>query len=200
MLAILRETPRLHLDSLIQSADSGDEAAHEHLFAALYDELHRSARRELRRHDALTIGATTLLHETYLSIARRSGVEFVDRASFMAYAARAMRGLVIDYARSRRAQKRGAGFELTSLPTEIPENVADAAQLEVLGDAVQELTEVDPALAHLVDLKFFCGLSFGDIAALRSVSERTVQRDWEKARIFLFRALQRGAAYPAARQ
>ena len=194
MLAILRETPRLHLDSLIQSADIGDEAAHEHLFAALYDALHRSARRELRRHDALTIGATTLLHETYLSIARRSGVEFADRASFMAYAARAMRGLVIDYARSRRAQKRGAGFELTSLPTEIPENVADAAQLELLGDAVQELTEVDPALAQLVDLKFFCGFSFGDIAALRSVSERTVQRDWEKARILLFRALQRGAA------
>jgi RNA polymerase sigma factor (TIGR02999 family) len=112
----------------------------------------------------------------------------------MAYAARAMRGLVIDYARSRRAQKRGAGFELTSLPTEIPESVGDAAQLELLGDAVQELAKVDPALAQLVDLKFFCGLSFGDIAALRRVSERTVQRDWEKARILLFHALRRHAA------
>jgi RNA polymerase sigma factor (TIGR02999 family) len=191
MLAPLQEASRLHLDSFIQSADGGDEAAREHLFAALYDELHRSARRELRRHDALTIGATTLLHETYLSIARRNGLEFADRASFMAYAARAMRGLVIDYARSRRAQKRGAGFELTSLPTEIPENIADAVELELLGDAVEELARVDPALAQLVDLKFFCGLSFVDIAALRSVSERTVQRDWEKARILLFRALQR---------
>jgi RNA polymerase sigma factor (TIGR02999 family) len=190
----------LHFDSLIQSADSGDEAARERLFAALYDELHCSARRELRRHDALTIGATTLLHETYLSIAKRSGVEFTDRASFMAYAARAMRGLAIDYARSRRAQKRGARFELIALPTEIPENIADAAQLELLGDAVEGLAKVDPALAQLVDLKFFCGLSFCDIAALRSVSERTVQRDWEKARILLFRALQRGAADALAEQ
>lgn len=180
----------MQLDSLISSAEGGDNEARRTLFSALYEELHRTAQRELRRNGGfLTLGATTLLHEVYLNMSGRSALNFPDRSRFMAYAARAMRGLVIDYARSRCAQKRGGEFEITSLPTELPEITAQAQELERINDAVEELAALDPSLAELVELKFFSGLSFVDIAAMRGVCERTVQRDWEKARIFLYRAL-----------
>jgi RNA polymerase sigma factor (TIGR02999 family) len=131
------------------------------------------------------VSPTTLLHEAYLRISGRESLEFPDRARFMAYASRAMRSLVIDFVRERQAQKRGAGFEITSIKTEANECAADGAELKRISDALDELTTVDAALAELVDLKFFCGFSFADIAAMRSVSERTVQRDWNKARLYL---------------
>jgi RNA polymerase sigma factor (TIGR02999 family) len=178
------------LEDLIRLADGGDAKAREHLFTSLYEELHRIARRELRRQgSALTLGPTTLLHEAYINFGERRGVEFPDRARFLAYASRAMRGLIIDYARNRQALKRGSAFEITTLPTEVPENVADFAQLQRLNDAVEHLAAAEPRLAQVVDLKYFSGFSFADIAAMWGISERTVQRDWEKARLFLFRTL-----------
>jgi RNA polymerase sigma factor (TIGR02999 family) len=177
-------------DSLVASAESGDRAAHQQLFVTLYAELHRLAKRELRRNGAAgSLGATTLLHEAYLDISGREGTSFPDRARFMAYSARAMRGLIIDYARDRQAQKRGGGFEITSLSTDIADGLAEDAELARIGEALDELATVEPALAQVVDLKFFCGFSFAEIAAMRGVSERTVQRDWEKARIYLHRTL-----------
>jgi RNA polymerase sigma factor (TIGR02999 family) len=178
------------LSALFASAAQGDAAAREQLFQALYAELHRLAKRELwRSGNAVTLGATTLLHEAYLDISGRDAVSFPDRARVMGYAARAMRGLIIDYARGRHAQKRGGGFQITALNTDIADNVADHVHLTRVGDALDELASADAALAQLVDLKFFCGFSFAEIAALRGVSERTVQRDWEKARIYLHRTL-----------
>jgi RNA polymerase sigma factor (TIGR02999 family) len=132
---------------------------------------------------------TTLLHEAYLDIQARSGPAFADRGRFMGYAARVMRGLIIDHARSRRAQKRGGQFEITSVGTEVAENVASARELTEISEALDALAQDDPALAELVDLKFFCGFSFAEIAAMRGTSERTVQRHWEKARIYLHRAI-----------
>jgi len=179
------------LSALFASAAQGDAAASERLFQALYAELHRLAKRELwRSGGSVTLGATTLVHEAFLDMSGRAAGPFPDRARFMGYAARAMRGLIIDYARSRHAQKRGGGFEITALNTDIADNVvADHVQLASVGDALDELARVDPALAQIVDLKFFCGFSFAEIGALRGVSERTVQRDWEKARIYLHRTL-----------
>ena len=169
--------------------DPPDPAAAERLFATLYDELHRLARRELaRRGGHITLGATTLLHEAYLDMSAREAA-FPDRARFMAYAARAMRGLIIDYARRRYAQKRGGLFELTSLQTTIADRLTDAKELQQISDALDELAAVEPALAEVVDLKFFCGFSFAEIGAMRGVSERTVQRQWEKARLYLHRAI-----------
>jgi RNA polymerase sigma factor (TIGR02999 family) len=174
------------LDSLIVSADTGDPFAKQQLFSALYGELHRLAKRELRRNvAALPLGATTLLHEAFLDISPRQGMHFPDRAHFMAYASRAMRGLIIDYARSHQAQKRGGGFDITSLKTDSAAAIPDAAELTRIGDALDELAAVEPALAEVVDLKFFGGFSCADIATMRGVSERTIQRDWEKARIYL---------------
>ena len=179
------------ITTLLASAELGDRAAADALFTALYEELHRMARRELSRRGAgMTLGATTLLHDAYLDMSGREGTAFPDRNRFMAYAARVMRGLIIDYARSRQAQKRGGQFEITSIRTEIAEAVPDAAALVPLSDALDELATIDARLARIVDLKFFCGFSFAEIAAMSGVSERTVQRDWEKARIYLHHVLQ----------
>ena len=176
--------------SLMTAAEQGDHGAAEALFSTLYTELHRLAKRELARPGAaVSLGVTTLLHEAYLEMAARDGPSFPDRPRFITYAARVMRGLIIDHARSRRAQKRGGQFELTSIGTEIAENVPDGPRLTAIGEALDELAQVDPSLAEIVDLKFFCGLTFAEIGAMRSVSERTVQRQWEKARIYLHRSI-----------
>jgi RNA polymerase sigma factor (TIGR02999 family) len=178
------------LSALIASTESGDRSAADALFAALYSELHRMAERQLARNGSgVTIGATTLLHEAYLDISKREGAEFPDHARFMAYAAKVMRGLIIDYARSRRAQKRGGAFELVTLGDEAGGPPADPTELVEIGAALDELAAIDPALAEIVDLKFFCGFSFGEIAAMRGASERTIQRHWEKARIYLHRSM-----------
>lgn len=175
---------------LIGEAERGDSSATEALFAALYNELHRLAKRELARQGpAVTLSATTLLHEAYLHIAARSGNSFPDEPRFMGYAARVMRGLIIDHARNRSAVKRGGKFEFTRLGTEVAERYADERDLTQISNALDELSKVDHALAEVVDLKFFCGFSFAEIAAMQGVSERTVQRKWEKARIYLHRAI-----------
>jgi RNA polymerase sigma factor (TIGR02999 family) len=160
--------------------------SHQQLFVSLYSELRRLARKKLRQGGAShAMGATTLLHEVYLTVHARDGVVFPDHARFLAYASRAMRGLIIDHVRSRHALKRGAGFEITSLPTEMPEQVAESNELQRLNEAVEQLAAADARLAEVVDLKYFGGFSFAEIAALRDRSERTVQRDWEKARMLL---------------
>jgi RNA polymerase sigma factor (TIGR02999 family) len=173
--------------ALAQAEQAAGQASAE-LFATLYRELHRLARKQLHANAwGLTLGATTLLHEAYLDLSGRA-TDFPDRARFFAYAARAMRGLIIDYARERKAHKRGGEFHITSLDT----NQVDAAgadepggDLASLGDALDSLAAVEPALAELVELKFFCGFGFVEIATMRGVSERTVQRDWNKARLYL---------------
>jgi len=171
--------------TVLAAAEGGDSVAAAELFAALYRELHRLARRQLHVNaGGLTLGATTLLHEAYMDISGR-GVVFPDRARFFAYAARAMRGLIIDYARERRAMKRGGEFHLTTLDTLVSESAVRTNDLERLNDALTDLARDDAALAEVVDLKFFCGLSFIEIATLRGVSERTVRRDWDKARVYL---------------
>jgi RNA polymerase sigma factor (TIGR02999 family) len=157
------------------------------LFALLYRELHGLAERQLRlQAPGQTLGTTTLLHEAYLSLQNKPHAQFPDRGRFLAYASRAMRGLVIDYVRRRSATKRGGEFHLVPLDSAHDTGPAsDPAEMAELAAALDELGTVDAGLAQLVDLHFFCGLSFVEIAALRAVSERTVQRDWHKARLLL---------------
>lgn len=160
------------------------------LFASLYEELHRLARREAARAGpGAAVSATTLLHEAYLDMAQRDALAFPDRGRFLAYAARAMRNVVIDRARAGSAQKRGGGFDFTSIDTQAAENIAEPEMLSEIGAALDELAELEPELANVVDLKFFCGFAVAEIAAMQGVSERTVQRKWEKARLLLFRSL-----------
>lgn len=186
----VEESLEPRLGSLIEAAEKGDAPATEALFEALYSELHRLAKRELARPGAqVSVSATTLLHEAYLDMAGRHGATFPDRARFMGYAARVMRGLIIDHARNRHAVKRGGEFTLISIDAAVGENVADARELTRISDALNELVKIEPGLAEVVDLKFFCGFSFAEIAAMQNLSERTVQRRWEKARIYLHRQL-----------
>jgi len=176
--------------ALFTAAERGDSAARDALFAGLYGELHRLARRELAKRGVhVTLSPTTLLHEAYIDMAGRNELAFPDRPRFMGYAARVMRGLIIDYARNRNAQKRGGCVEITSFKTDIAEKPADDHELVRIGDALEELAKIDLPLAEIVDLKFFCGFSVGEIAALQGVSERTVQRCWEKARAYLHRGI-----------
>lgn len=181
------ETRRVTGVTASTATSAGDHSA---LFASLYAELHRLARREVRRQgEASPVGATTLVHEAYLALSGRDRLEFPDQAHFLAYAARAMRGLVIDRVRERQADKRGGACDITALDTDMAEACPEPAPLEALGDALDELGRLEPELATVVELKYFCGFSFIEIAGLQSVSERTVQRRWEKARLLLYRAL-----------
>ncbi len=176
--------------TLVAGARAGDGRAADALFAALYAELHRLARSQLARNSgALTIGTTSLLHEAYIDLAGREKASFPDRARFMAYASRAMRGLIIDYARSRKALKRGGQFEITAIESDVVDRATDDRELARIGEALDELAKVEPELVQVVDLKYFCGFSFGEIAAISGQSERTVQRRWEKARLWLHHAL-----------
>jgi len=175
-------------------AAAGDErVVADALFGTLYAELHRLARRELSRQGPGALGVTTLLHEAYLSISGREGTVFVDHARFMAYAARVMRGLIIDDVRRRKSEKRGGLFEITSLAVDHADSPNDPRSLIMISDALDELSEIEPGLAEIVDLKFFCGFSFAEIAAMRGVAERTIQRNWEKGRLYLHQAIRGGA-------
>jgi RNA polymerase sigma factor (TIGR02999 family) len=176
----------------MQAAESGDPQARDRLFKTLYAELYRLAQRELMRGPTVTLSPPTLLHETFLNLSQRDSLAFTNRGQFIVYAGRAMRGLIIDYMRNRQAQKRGGQFEITSFPTIEPAAVPDdipSPQLERLREALEELLKIDARLAECVDLKFFCGFSFVEIAQFRNVTERTVRRDWTKARLLLQRFL-----------
>lgn len=171
-----------------QPPDAAGSVAHSQLFASLYSELRQLAERQLRRNAGAPVSPTTLLHEAYLGMRGRDAV-FPDRERFIGYAARVMRGLIIDFVRDRRALKRGGDFQITQLPTQVPESVKDEPDLSQLSEALDELALRDAKLAELVDLRYFCGYTFEEIAAQRGVSVRTLKRDWEKARAYLFHQL-----------
>lgn len=165
------------------------------LFNSLYSELHRLAMRELWRNGSVTLSVTTLLHEAYLNMSGREGTTFPDQARFMGYAARVMRGIIIDHVRNRNAQKRGGDFNITSLDGDALAGSAGIGELSMINDALDELASVEPGLAEIVDLKFFCGFTFGEIAAMYKLSERSVQRRWEKARIYLYQSIRADSSH-----
>jgi RNA polymerase sigma factor (TIGR02999 family) len=171
-----------------QRPDATSVAKNRQLFASLYGDLRRLAERQLRSNQAVLVSPTTLLHEAYIGMENREA-HFPDRERFMGYAARVMRGLIIDLVRERRALKRGGAYHITQLPTEVEESAESSTDLARLSDALDELAVREPRLAEVVDLKYFCGFTFEDIASQRGTSLRTVMRDWEKARLILFKEL-----------
>lgn len=163
----------------------------EQLFQELYRDLKVLAARHVHRFDGnLSLSPTAVVHEAWLRVAARPRTQFGDHAQFLAYASRAMRAVVVDYAREQGAVKRGGEFHFTGITdghgAPPPRQDLD---LVALGDALDALGAVDPRLAEVVDLHFFCGFSFKEIADGRGQSERTVLRDWRKARLFLGDAL-----------
>ena len=173
--------------TLVETDGPGDLGANARLFASLYADLRRIADRELRRYPAAGVSPMTLVHEAYLNLVNRDGVTFADQGRCMSYVARAMRGVLIDFARRRQAMKRGSEFKIIELNTQIGEELSDDESLSRLSEALDELAQHEPHLAEMVDLKYFCGFSFAEIAKLRGISERTVQRDWQKVRLLLYR-------------
>lgn len=188
----MSEEPPGPLNEVFERAERGDAAAREALFALLYDELHRLAHAHVARaRGAMTWNTTTLLHEAYLGFARREGLRFPDENRFLGYAACAMRGLVIDAIRSRSTEKRGSDVTFVPVAEAMVASVGSPEEVERLSDALSDLARLEPGLAELVDLAYFCGFTFAEIASLRGVTERTVQRDWAKARLLLHSALDR---------
>jgi RNA polymerase sigma factor (TIGR02999 family) len=179
------------ITALLRAAGSGDGRAADQVVSMLYGELHRLARKHLRRSGELTLLDTTaLVHESYLRIQRAGATEFADRKHFLGYAAKAMRSIVIDIARARQADRRGGLALHVTLDTGVGDSVA-VQQDEVLRvhEALDELADVDERLARVVEMRYFGGLSEAEIAECLGLTERTVQRDWQKARLFLSMAL-----------
>lgn len=175
----------------LADARAGDREALDRVLATLYRELHSMARRQLGMQRHQTLDTTGLVHEAYLKLVGRREAQFDDRAHFFAYAASAMRSVVVDYARQRLAQKRGGDLHRV---TDLPEDLGGGVRLdeEMLGldTALNQLAEVDARLAQVVEMRYFGGLSEAEIAAALDRSERSIRRDWQKARLFLLSALQ----------
>ena len=175
------------LTELIHLARGGDKLASDRLFAAVYADLHRLAARQVHG-NAAGLRTTSLVHEAYFKLARPDALGVNDREHFFAVAARAMRQLAIDHARQRAAGKRGGGAPALALE-DVPElelpALARDVDLLALDAALARLAQVDARLLELVEMRFFGGLELAEIAALSGRSERTLKRDWRKARAFL---------------
>ena len=175
----------------LSAARGGDRSALDRVLTTLYRELHGMARRQLGPAQSQTLDATGLVHEAYLRLVGRSEAEFEDRAHFFAYAASAMRSVVIDYARQRLAVKRGGDLHRV---TDLPEDLGGGLRLDEdmlgLDVALDRLAAVDKRLAQVVEMRYFAGLSETEIAGLLKRSERSVRRDWQKARLYLLASLQ----------
>lgn len=178
------------ITQLLGAARGGDRGALDQVLATLYRELHGMARRQLAGQYGQTLDATALVHEAYLKLAGRSGAHFDDRAHFFAYAASAMRSVVVDYARQRMARKRGGDLHRV---TDLPEDLEGGLRLDddmlALDVALDQLARVDEKLARVVELRYFGGLAEQEIANVLERSERSIRRDWQKARLFLMAAL-----------
>ncbi len=172
---------------LLRAAGTGDRQAADQAFALLYADLQRLAHSRMRRSGEMTLLDTTaLVHESYLRLQGAADLDFSDRQHFLGYASRVMHTVVVDLVRSRQAERHGGGAEMVTLSTA----VGDAALLhddEILRvhEALEALAVADPRLASVVEMRYFGGLSEAEIAAVLEINERTVQRDWQKARMFL---------------
>jgi len=181
---------------LLHEWREGDSEATEKLFPLVYEELRHRARRclsgEARGH---TLQATALVHEAYLKLTGGSAFEVADRVHFYAVASNAMRQILVDHARRRDAQKRGGANRTISLsePATLAISAAGSSGLIDLDDALKELEKIDHRKSDVVDMRFFGGLSNAEIAIALGVTERTVERDWKFARMFLYRELANGS-------
>ncbi|MBN1444432.1 MAG: sigma-70 family RNA polymerase sigma factor [Planctomycetes bacterium] len=174
---------------LLARAREGDRQAFDSLMPLVYEELKRVAGRELcRERRSRTLDCTSLVHEAYLKLAGEDGVDWRGRAHFYCLAARAMRQILVDHARRRAAAKRGGGWDRVTLRgREAERRDADPEEMLALDDALARLGDLDARLREIVECKFFGGMTDAEIAAVLGVSTRTVERDWAKARAWLYR-------------
>ncbi|MCX7513911.1 ECF-type sigma factor [Frateuria sp. STR12] len=176
---------------LVQAIGRGEVVALDLLFARVYGELKRVARRQLHSAHSPTVDTTGLVHDAYLKLASPQGLDLHSRKHFFALAAKAMRQIVVDHARAHAAGKRGGGVAAVALDAAAEVAAGDMApdQLLQLDRALTELESQQPRLVALIEMRFFAGLELADIAAMQEVSERTLNRDWRRARAELYAAL-----------
>jgi RNA polymerase sigma factor (TIGR02999 family) len=179
------------LSTLLDAARRGDSTAMDKLFSRLYAELHRLAHSRLIGGSPVTLlDTTSLLHESYLRMLNAGQLDIPDRSHFLAYAARVMRSIVIDFVRRQRAERRGGDAVHLTLNTDIAESIhVSEDQLIRLDDALHDLGQVDERLVRVTEMRYFAGLSEAEIGEALGITERTVRRDWEKARLLLLAAL-----------
>jgi RNA polymerase sigma factor (TIGR02999 family) len=184
--------PDRELSQLLVLARQGDQAAKGEVFALLYQDLRRIARARLRQHQNMTLLDTTaLVHESYLRLAGTNALPVEDRRHFFTYAAIVMRSVIVDFARARGAARRGGDACHVALDTQSFNNVA-APESDVLRvhEALEVLAQADRRSAKIVELRYFGGLTDAEIAETLDISERTLRRVWEKARVMLAAALE----------
>ncbi|MBK8467517.1 MAG: sigma-70 family RNA polymerase sigma factor [Chloracidobacterium sp.] len=181
------------ITEILQSWRGGDAEAIEHLFPLVYDELRRQAKKYLRRERPdHTLQPTALVHEAYMKLAGESALAVESRAHFYGMASRIMRRILVDYARHHNAEKRGGAAHRYSIENIdiIPDQ--SAGDLLELNDALQKLEQVDERKCRVVDMRFFGGLNEAEIAEILGINEKTVRRDWQFAKLWLFRELSQG--------
>jgi RNA polymerase sigma factor (TIGR02999 family) len=179
------------IPALLAAVRRGEAGAADQLFGLLYPDLRQLAHGRLRRSGKFTLLDTTaLVHESYLRLFKAGSLEAGDKGQFMAYAARVMRSVVVDFARRRAAERRGGGAVHVELGTESAE-LADSGEEEVIriNDALEELAAIDERLVRVVEMRYFAGMTEEQVAEALELSRRSVARDWEKARLFLATAL-----------
>jgi RNA polymerase sigma factor (TIGR02999 family) len=175
---------------LLDLARRGDADAHQELFAQLYAELDRLARSHLARSAPMTlIDAPALIREVYLRLGQQGDLPGSDRRAFLAYASRAMRSVIVDYLRSRSADRRGGGERRLTLNTAVEDPAFSDPQLESLDDALKALERIDERAHRVVEMRYFGGMEIEEIAAFLEISPATVKRDWQKARAYLMHEL-----------
>jgi RNA polymerase sigma factor (TIGR02999 family) len=177
---------------LLQAVRDGDTGAMDRVFELTYQELHRLAHRRLHGSPQREeLNTTSLVHECYLRLVHLGQLEMHDRTHFLAYAARVMRSIVIDSVRRRLAARRGGGEMHVTLATDIPDAKTFGEQeLMRVDELLRELEKLDARLVQVVEMRYFAGLTEEEIGAALGVAARTIRRDWEKARLLLFSAMQ----------
>jgi RNA polymerase sigma factor (TIGR02999 family) len=179
---------------LLRRATEGDRGALDQVFESLYPDLRRVARSRLHQQGrADAMNTTTLVHESFMRLVNAHGLRLEDRHHFFAYAAKTMRNVIIDAARAHQAERRGGGAEHVTLGAEEAQQATDSGagdELLRVNDALQALDSIDPELAEVVEMRYFGGYSEAEIADCQGVTERTVRRRWDKARAWLYAALQ----------
>jgi RNA polymerase sigma factor (TIGR02999 family) len=184
-------TNLVSLTELIHRAEKGDADAADALFAATYADLRKLARARLRAGGRNTLlDTTSLVHESYVRFARAGRLRLQDRIHFMRWAGRVMRSVIVDFARQRQAERRGGGKSHVTLTTQMGPH-AQGGELEILRvhDALEDMASLNARLAQVVEMRYFGGMTEPEIAEALGITDRTVRRDWEKARLLLREAL-----------
>jgi len=182
------------ITQLLGLANQGDSASIDRLFGLLYADLRQIAHAKLRQGSRpVSLDTTALVHESYLRLIKLRQLRLQDRGHFLAYAARVMRSVIVDLVREAAAQRRGGSQVMVTLDTGVGASLPADGDPDILSvhEALEELAAVDARLVRIVEMRYFVGLEMEEIAGALGVGKRTVERDWEKARSFLYATLKR---------